>query len=480
MLLGRIGTGRKKKRKVTQRITGYAGNKITNVRPFDWFPDPRVPAYRFQDGEFCGLYTEIGWNTLLERAEQGYYTNLDDLRKRDHGSWGQREEGSGQLDIPGTDSMGFGIDEKKSAEVTKVYECHINLVPNKWGLGKGTLPEKWVFTVTSDYSLVIGAQPLGAIHNKFPFAILEMEPEGYGLLPRGMPEIIEPVQNTMDWLVNTHFYNVRKVLNDQFVVDPSRVVMKDVLDPLPGGIIRLRPQGYGSDTRTAVSQLQVQDITQNHIGNDLQFMFEMGQRTNGVNDQIMGMLSGSGRKSATEIRSSTTFGVNRLKTQAEYMSAMGFGPLASMMVQNSQQYYDAEKKFRIVGDLAIHAGQAFVDVAPETIQGFYDFVPVDGTLPVDRFAQANLWQQLLGQLRNVPQVAQQYDLGKMFAWVAQLAGLKNIHRFKIQVQPDGMLDREAERGNVVEVGGGSAPPRAGLPDLERNRGSQIPGMGNSL
>ena len=42
-----------------------------------------------------------------------------------------------------------------------------------------------------------------------PLMFLKSEVEGVGLWTRGIPEIMEPVQNTVDWLINTHFYNVR-------------------------------------------------------------------------------------------------------------------------------------------------------------------------------------------------------------------------------------------------------------------------------
>ena len=332
------------------------------------------------------------------------------------------------------------------------------------------MPEKWVFTVTTDWEVVLGAQPLGALHNKFPFSVMEMEPEGYALAGRGISDILEPVQNTMDWLINAHFYNVRKALNDQFVIDPSRIEMKDFQDPLPGGGIRLSPNAYGSDVKTAIQQLQVVDITRAHLS-DINHMVEVGQRAIGVNDQILGALgTGGGRKTATEVRTSSTFGINRLKTIAEFGSAMGWTPMSQMMVQNTQQYYDLERKFRIVGDLAQEAGEQFMNVDAESIQGFYDFVPVDGTLPADRFAQANLWRELINQMRQFPELAQQYDVGRIFAWVAQLAGLKNINQFKIQFAPDDVLQRQAQAGNVVAGPGANPAPGGGL-------GGQVSGVG---
>ena len=39
------------------------------------------------------------------------------------------------------------------------------------------------------------------------------------------------------------------------------------------------------------------------------------------------------------------------------------------------------------------AGQEseFVNVSEEELAGFYEMIPVDGTLPIDRFALSNLW-----------------------------------------------------------------------------------------
>ena len=460
--LGFIPTGKTKKIKTTRKVKGYTGNKLTNIRPFDFFPDPRVPMKDFQRGEFVAVYKEIGWNTVLRRNAGGYYTNIDRIKPGASTGSYQRTEGSSQLELPKSDTFYFDKDNKKSS-VIQIYECHIELVPNDWGLGSSKMPEKWVFTTDATFTTVIGAQPLGANHNKFPMSLTIMEPEGYALMGRGIPEILNPVQNTLDWLLNAHFYNVRKAINDQFVVDPSRVVMADVLDPLPGGIWRLKPAAYGTDTRTVASQLPVVDVTQAHMS-DMRVMNEIGQRATGVSDQLLGVLQAAGgRKTATEVRTASSFGVNRLKTSSEFFSAMGWSPMSQMLVQNSQQYYDGEQQFKIVGDLMQEAGENFVNVSPDDISGFYNFVPVDGTLPVDRFAQANLWKELFGQMRAMPEIAQQYDTGRIFAWVAQLAGLKNINQFKIQVGQDENLAREAEKGNLIPLTGKDVPGQ--LPNI---------------
>jgi hypothetical protein len=134
------------------------------------------------------------------------------------------------------------------------------------------------------------------------------------------------------------------------------------------------------------------------------------------------------------------------------------------MLQSSQQLYDAPRKYRIVGDLA-QWGQPYVEMTPDAIQGFFDFVPVDGTMPVDRYAQANLWNQMFLTMSKMPQVLMQYDVAKMFGFVAQLAGMKNVNQFRVQVRPDAMLAAQAQAGNVVPMRGNPMEP------------GQIPNMG---
>jgi len=248
------------------------------------------------------------------------------------------------------------------------------------------------------------------------------------------------------------------------------VVVKDLYRRGVSKLIRLKESAYGTDIAKVIQQIPVTDVTGRHF-NDIQNVTEMLNRVYGGNDNLMGQIHPGGRKTATEIRTSSTFGVNRLKTVAEYWSATGFVPLAQRLLQNTQQLYDEEMQFRIAGDLA---GEAqFINVSPDQIGGMYDFVPVDGTMPIDRYAQANLWRETLMGAAKVPQIAGRYDIGRMFGWMSQLAGLKNIKQFEIQVMPDEAAMMGAQQGNLVPMAKRS--PEA-LASVEPG---QISGMGRT-
>jgi len=458
-----------KRQRMSRTTKGYVGNRLYNVRPADWLPDPRVPLAQFQRGEFVGRYVETSWVDFMDKVYAGVYYNKEKIENGRQLIAGQRDTGSSQNTLPNTAPVVPFLYDTEDVGYVPLHEVYVKLRPSDWGLGNSKVREMWVFTIANE-EVIVSAQPVGLLHGKFPFAVIEQEIEGYNLFKRSQLEIVKPLSQTLTWLINTHFYNIRKTLNGEFIVDPSRVVMKDVDDPNPGRMIRLKPAAYGVDVRTVMTQMQTQDVTGQHI-RDAQMVEMMIQRASGVTDNIMGMVNSSGRKTATEVRTSTSFGVNRLKTICEYFSAMGFSPMSQMLLQNTQQLYDEERKIRIVGDLAEWGTDRYMMVRPEDVQGFFDFVPVDGTLPIDRFAQANLWGTLLGQVRNFPQIQQGFDMMKIFAFVAQLAGLKNITQFRINVVPDGQMANQAQAGNVVPL-----QPR----DLNRTgMAGQVPNVGSA-
>jgi hypothetical protein len=96
-----IGTDRKVRK--SQDVVGYEGNRLFNVRPYDWFPDPRFPVSQFQQGEFCARYFESGLNSILKRESQGLYYNVDKL-KTTRPSEFLRNLGSPRVELPNASS----------------------------------------------------------------------------------------------------------------------------------------------------------------------------------------------------------------------------------------------------------------------------------------------------------------------------------------------------------------------------------------
>lgn len=449
-----INLGGERTVKTEEILRGYTGNKLFNVRPHDFYPDPRVPIWEFQKGEFVIRYTSEGYHEIIsaEHGYPGYYTNLKEMTEVMRSRASDRTAGSPRVELPfqpgeseGQGGVGPGY--------VGIDDAYIKLIPSVWGLGNGKRQEIWCFQV-AEKSVVIRATPLGLYHDRFPYSVMEGNFGSDEFAKFGMLEVIRPLTDVMTWLFNSHFYNVRRILNNQIVVDPSMITMKDLTKP-GQRVIRLKPGAYGRDPKTAVHQLTMMDVTARHLG-DAQYVEQMIQRVSSVVDTVMGVQDSGSRRSATEARITTGWSTSRLKTPVEYNSALAMDPLSQRLLSNTQQFLDFEQKYRIAGNVMENA-QAFAVVDPARIAGSYDFVPVDGTAPIDRMAQANFWKELLVQMIRQPEMAMQWDINGMISHMMKLQGERNIDRFRIQVAPPGAnLPGQAAAGNVIPLGAGSA------------------------
>jgi hypothetical protein len=439
--------GKTKQEWESREVLGYEGMRLFNVRPHDFLFDPAVTLREFQKGEFAGHDSFVSMTVLKDGEALGKFFNTMYVKSRKQSIRAQTQAQGSDTELPGSQLPQVNVGSGDTYGGCDLTEITIELVPREVGLAPRDYLEKWTFTIAND-EIIVGCQPQGWFHNNFMYDVLEHEIEGYNVSKRGMMEMLRPLNVTLDWLFNTHFFNVRKVLNDEFIYDPSILLSKDVESPGPGKLIRVRPEAYGKDITKAFYQLQTQDVTQNHV-RDAMMIIEMMQRLTGVNDTVMGMLNNS-RRTATEVRSSSSFAVNRLKTQCEYYSAMGFSPHACRLIQVLQQMFAGkpEKYFRTVGNRA-EITDRFVSVGPNDIAGSFDYVPVDGTMPVDRQAQAAVFTQMMQQMATIPPVAQGYDWVRLFGYAAELHGVRNLQRFRVNVVPDAQAQQQAQAGNIV-------------------------------
>lgn len=437
----------KKKQYIEKEVVSYEGNRVYAVRPTDFIRDPRYSLLEYQRGEFCGETMVLPRHHMEDMSNRGVFIKGNVKEALKLNAAGTTAKGSTRQPEPDRTRIFANSETERFA--FEGLDFIWKIVPSEWGLGPSKKLTKYLFTIAEE-SIIVRATPLGAYHDMFPYAVIPLEIDAYKLTSRSMMQIVEPMETTMSWLLNQHFYNVRKHLNNNGIVDPSKIVMKDLYTRPPGGYIRMRPEAYGQDPSTAYFQMPTTDITRSHLS-DMRLLEEFSQRLTGTNDNVMGLVNPGGRKTASEVRTSSSFATNRLKVQGEWFSTTGFKDLMRMMVSNSQQYITEERKLRIAGNLVKPGQVPYATVNPETIAGFYDFEPVDGNMPIDRISVANILRDLVMQAAQIPQLQQSFDFPSAISHIANLMGVRNFDSFKIQVVPDQQALQQAQAGNVVPL-----------------------------
>jgi hypothetical protein len=438
-LLG-IPTGGTTKRLEKKEMSLYSGNKWQTLSPYCVFPDPRVSMVDYQKGEFFGVETYPGWHTIA--ARYSIYQNLNEAKVTKFPTDKNRQSMYSSFKTPETDASSYS-DLKNSVDNKKVLRMSVEIIPRDWGLGDSGVPEKWLFEVVND-AVIIYAEPLGEMHSMHPFTVSTYEIDTASIAPRGLMDILRDSSMVMNWLFDTHIYNVRKAINNMFVVDPAKINIEDLRKGDAGRLIRIKPAYQGQGVQNAIEQLQVHDVTQQHL-QDMKVMMDLMHKLTGINDNLMGQLH-QGRKSATEIRTASSSGANRLQTQCRWMSAVGWEKFSRMLISNTQQYMTDEQKFRIAGGI-MESGD--YTVSPEDIVGFYTYVPVDGTLPIDRMAMAGVWQGFLKEAMMMPQFAQKYDMVRIMAYLANLGGIMNLKQFEMDPMSQPAINQQVQAGNLV-------------------------------
>ena len=422
-------------------IEGYKGHKAFNVRPTDMLFDTRVSLACYQQGEFIGRRMRKHQNELRSMEGRGYFNTEEAINLADgHKDNDLQSDNASMIETSDQSVLG-----KRESKMVNLKEMYVKLIPSQWGLGQNTREEMWRFTIAEN-TVLIEARPAGWYHGMFPYIVQPLEYDAYSLSSRGIPQLGRPFNDTMDWLINSHMFNVKKAVNNEFIFDPSVISSRDFLDTRPGKRIRLLPAGYGKDIRNMVHQLPQVDYTRQNLS-DIAIIEGLFQKVTGVTPQMMGSMVSGGRRSATEVRTQNAGGAGRLKVLAEFFSATSFSPAFRMLSMGSQQMYDEEMKLRIAGSQGATDGQ--VIYTPDQIAGEFDFVPVDGTLPIDRMAMAAMYREILMGVQQMPGVAGRYDIAGIFAWTAKMAGIKNLDTFKIQAEDEQRIAEEVRRGNMV-------------------------------
>ena len=442
----------------------FEGSGLDNVDPYMWLPDPTVASSNIQDGEFFGWLDRDNFMNLLreEGTPNSTLFNVKYLKHKNHKKSSLSIDQSDRLKKSGgsTDIHRGMTNITSPVDVINMY---ITLIPKDWKLSQVDVPEKWFFSLAAD-DLIIQCEPAEHHHGMYPAAVASPEYDGYSIAPIGRMEVLKGLQHTLDFLFNSHIANVKKAINDMLIVDPYLVNIKDIEDPEPGGLIRLRRPAWGRGVDKVVQQLAVQDITRANIA-DSAYITQWMDRISGADQSMQGAQRSGGPERLTkgEFQGTRSSAVSRLQRIAMIVGMQFMQDIGTMFAVHTQQYMSQETFVAITGRYSDQLHKTFgkdktrVEVTPYDLAINYDLMVRDGSIPGGNFNES--WIELYKIIATDPTLKQEYDTSRIFMYIAQQMGAKNVEDFKRdvnriqpQVQPDGQVLDQVDAGNLIPVG----------------------------
>ena len=316
-------------------------------------------------------------------------------------------------------------------------------------------PERWMFNLING-TTIVRAEPSPFM--RFPYELCESFPDVLAFMSQGIMELTEPLANHLNFLFNSHMANVRKSINDMLLVDPSRIDLRDLLDPRAGKLIRLLPLAYGTDPASAVKQLQVADVTRGHV-EDSKMLLDLWMRVTGASDAMFGQIVAS-RRTAFELAGVFKMGASRMKTIADLFSAEGVAPMTEQMAMLRQENMQMEQFMEIAGwtaqDLGVAPGdivEGWLKVSRDHLTGVFNYPAEEGVLPQDRAKAAEILQKAFETVASNPYLAQVFDPVGIFKETIRQAGYHNIDDFMTRsLTPQAKIMQPDQIANLLAQG----------------------------
>jgi len=443
----------------------YEGNDLTNIDPYMWLPDTSYSSDNIQKSEYQGWLERDNYINMLseESTSNGEVFNVKYLKAL------KQKRSSLSLDQSDRQKK-FGGDSKtirgstNSVNPVDKIKMYVNLIPKDWGLGGGEYPEKWFFCLAAD-EIITEAYRADHNHGMYPISVASSEYDGYSTTPISRMELLTGSQDVLNFLFNSHIANVKKAVNDMFVVDPYLININDMTRPGAGKIIRTRKPAWGHGVKGAVEQLGVNDITRANIG-DASYMTQWMDKISGADQSMQGTLRQGGPERLTkgEFQGTRGSAISRLQRIAMIVGMQFMQDTGTMFAVHTQQNMSQESYVSIVGPYEQQLRKQFgsdanrVRVSPYDLAVATDLIVRDGSIPGGNFSEA--WLQMFKVIGESPELMQQFDITRIFTYIAKQLGAKNVEDFKRNVNniqpttmPDDQVNQQVQAGNLIPAEG---------------------------
>ena len=460
-------------------------NQVVNFDPRRTFPDPRVSWGDWDRMQFI-VFSDFCSISALDRS--GLYPKLDMFPALKHRAsppkvgweahrW-HKEAGRGLSIDPAqnnergtTDRSNFTLgDNRVVDEAWMVLSGHEIGVPQ--------IKQIYLVAAILDEEVCIRLQ-LNPYGQQLPNVIGGLYHDSHKTYSQSLYDLLLPMHDIATFLMRSRIDNVSAALNNLIFADPTQVMIPDLIDRNPWGVVRTLP---GVKPGDGVFIANVPDVTRGHL-NDIGAMAEMKQRVSAASDAQQGMPTSDGIRTATEIQRLTQLGSQRLGVLSRVMSATTIRPLVRMMVANIQDSLAYDGSIRIEDNnlptqLAGLVDDGYLDFDVTALQGEIDYLVIDGTLPLEPTRNAETWMNML-QIIGQTGLQMEYNAGQIAEEAIRAMGITDLDRFRISkqqlqqeglspsqqlglmekmrgasVQPNEQVQREVEKGNLIPAKGG--------------------------
>lgn len=408
---------------------GDTGNVPVNIDPWNFFPDPRTTTQNRHESEFMGWRTTASLSALYRRK---MYQNLHKLKQargnNRRQSWRcnmeQRDIIRGQSIDMTHDPVDGNASRFQLGVSHIINSIYLWFDPMMLGI---PAPFGLYRIVIADEEHVIQFDRTPFVHNQIPVIFGSAGHDAHKTFMSGTYDLIMPLQRFQDWLLRSRVENVQALIQSRLIVDPSKVNVLDILQPNAARLIRTLA---GQNPKEGVMPIAVEDATRG-FWQDMSNTGDLMQRVSAANDTAQGVQSET-QRTATEIARITALGQQRLGMNARLMSSTMIRPMVLQMVSNLQAFGVDGGHIQLPAPFNKNERDGWVEWARNDIRGAYDYLIVDGTLPVSPTENADNIRRAIEMLVQAQQagLARRWNIDALVERLANTWGIEDTSPFQ--------------------------------------------------
>ena len=425
----------------TAAETRKEGFSITHLDPYNTFWDTSVPAAMLaEEGEFAGYFerkssirlhkyllslpTNNGWNHRLNEIKKSvnsgshYYTpNIVDY---------DAVTGVTNWDAHFDSMLNLPSGASTTHEVTTMY-CRI--VPDDFNMAvpaKGT-PQIWKFVIVN-MQYIVYAECKSNAHDYLPIVVGQPFESNLKYQQKALPEELASLQDLASKLWSMEIASSRRIVANREIYNPLLVTRDDMNNPSESAKIPLRNSAYNQDIRQAVYSIPYSDPAIGTRSNLAQGIAQFASIVTGQNQVSNGQFV-KGNKTNDQFNEVLSRSDARQVAMAILLEDQFFGVLKHILLYDLIQYQQPMKVFDL-------ESKTEIDVSPESFLDTAIQFTINDSLSIgeDNVSPETI-MTAMQTMQAIPDLAAQYDIGKVFAFMMSKSGLKHLESFLKQAPP---------------------------------------------
>ena len=449
----------------TAAETRKEGFAITHLDPYNAFWDTSVPAAMLaEEGEFAGYFerkssmqlhrylislpTNNGWNHRLNELKKSvnagnhYYTpNIVDY---DHTT------GITNWDAHFDSMLNLPSGASNTHEVTIIY-CRI--IPDEFNMSvpaKGT-PQIWKFVIVN-MQYIVYAECKSNAHDYLPIVLGQPFESNLKYQQKALPEELASLQDLASKLWSMEIASSRRIVANREIYNPLLVRSEDMNNASESAKIPLRNSAYNQDISQAVYSIPYNDPAIGTRSNLAQGISQFASIVTGQNQVSNGQFV-KGNKTNSQFAEVLSRSDARQVAMAVLLEDQFFGVLKHILLYDLLQYQQPMKVFDL-------ESKTEIDVEPSSFLDTQMQFTINDSLSIgEDSVSPETVMTAMQTMQAIPELAAQYDIGKVFAFLMSRSGVKYLESFLKEVAPMGS-NQQQQQGQPQQAPQPSPTPAA--------------------